>query len=232
MVCPNCGRENREDARFCDQCGVVLDATRADLSAIRRRPAGRPEPPRQQGGGGGGVAATCIIIAVVLGVGLFVLAMLAAILFPVFARAREKAQQASCMSNVKQLELAALMYDQDYHQLPDGSRWCDEITPYIRNSAIFVCPQGGGGPSDYAINSAVAGISATTITQPAAVVSIFDSTSGWNQQGGASIVAPRHNNGANIGFVDGHVKWVNGSSVGGRTWTPTISGPAPTTGGP
>jgi len=45
-----------------------------------------------------------------------IIAILAAILFPVFARAREKARQTSCLSNVKQIVLAALMYCQDYDE--------------------------------------------------------------------------------------------------------------------
>lgn len=43
-----------------------------------------------------------------------IIAILAAILFPVFARAREKARQASCQSNIKQIVLGAIMYTQDY----------------------------------------------------------------------------------------------------------------------
>ena len=46
-----------------------------------------------------------------------IIAILAAILFPVFAKAREKARQASCLSNVKQLGLAAMMYVQDYDEI-------------------------------------------------------------------------------------------------------------------
>jgi prepilin-type N-terminal cleavage/methylation domain-containing protein len=45
-----------------------------------------------------------------------IIAILAAILFPVFARAREKARQTSCLSNVKQLSLGMLMYTQDYDE--------------------------------------------------------------------------------------------------------------------
>jgi len=85
-----------------------------------------------------------------------IIAILAAILFPVFARAREKARQASCQSNLRQLGLAVLMYAQDYDEtLPIGFRsgagWCgdasqpvptwrQEVFPYIKNAQIFVCP--------------------------------------------------------------------------------------------
>ena len=88
-----------------------------------------------------------------------IIAILAAILFPVFAQAREKARQATCISNQKQLLTAALMYQQDYdetwHRIksgpivgnnnnpgdPDqgfGSE--DMLKPYIKNTGLFKCP--------------------------------------------------------------------------------------------
>jgi prepilin-type N-terminal cleavage/methylation domain-containing protein/prepilin-type processing-associated H-X9-DG protein len=73
-----------------------------------------------------------------------IIAILAAILFPVFAQAREKARQASCLSNVKQLGLACMMYVQDYDEtMPMGlgnGRWYDNVAPYIKNIVIRVCP--------------------------------------------------------------------------------------------
>src|ERR1700730_4359980 len=79
-----------------------------------------------------------------------IIAILAAILFPVFAQAREKARQAACLSNLKQLGTAQMMYTQDYdetfpkayHQTPDGSNigWYLQVAPYTKNTAIFRCP--------------------------------------------------------------------------------------------
>jgi prepilin-type N-terminal cleavage/methylation domain-containing protein/prepilin-type processing-associated H-X9-DG protein len=77
-----------------------------------------------------------------------IIAILAAILFPVFAQAREKARQASCLSNMKQLSLAVLMYSQDYDELfPTGlqNSWWDNtwyriVTPYVKNVQVFRCP--------------------------------------------------------------------------------------------
>ncbi len=87
-----------------------------------------------------------------------IIAILAAILFPVFARAREKARQTSCLSNQKQIALAFLMYSQDWDErfpavyndglIPyGGSRyiWAQCLVPYIKNQDIFACP---GGPND------------------------------------------------------------------------------------
>lgn len=77
-----------------------------------------------------------------------IIAILAAILFPVFAKAREKARQSSCLSNTKQLGLALMQYSQDYDEmLPiyniDQTRmWADLVGPYIKNTQILLCPSG------------------------------------------------------------------------------------------
>ncbi len=76
-----------------------------------------------------------------------IIAILAAILFPVFAKAREKARQTACLSNIKQLMLGALMYVQDYDEVfpPDGEGnpnmgFIDSLNPYIKNTQLWVCP--------------------------------------------------------------------------------------------
>ena len=79
-----------------------------------------------------------------------IIAILAAILFPVFARARSKAQQNTCLSNTKELALAANMYVSDYDNMCffgsyyDASSalvsWPCELFPYVKNNQIFVCP--------------------------------------------------------------------------------------------
>lgn len=79
-----------------------------------------------------------------------IIAILAAILFPVFARAREKARQASCQSNLKQIGTAVLMYVQDYDGTFPGYYentnylWIEKIAPYVKNDQLFVCPSRGG----------------------------------------------------------------------------------------
>ena len=72
-----------------------------------------------------------------------IIAILAAILFPVFARAREKARQASCTSNLKQIGLAVNMYATDFDgYLPFGGKYdLDDVLPaYTKNTQIFRCP--------------------------------------------------------------------------------------------
>ena len=89
-----------------------------------------------------------------------IIAILAAILFPVFARARENARRASCQSNLKQIGLGLLQYSQDYDEkmvrvsygssknggpgdgLNDATvwKWMDASMPYIKSVQIFNCP--------------------------------------------------------------------------------------------
>jgi len=76
-----------------------------------------------------------------------IIAILAAILFPVFAKAREKARAASCLSNQRQLGTACVMYAQDYDetlpvwgQTPTGPFWPSYIEPYVKNRQVYLCP--------------------------------------------------------------------------------------------
>ena len=77
-----------------------------------------------------------------------IIAILAAMLFPVFARAREQARRTTCLSNLRQLGLACHMYAQDYDEyLPVSNhasnphlRLVNQITPYTRNLGILYCP--------------------------------------------------------------------------------------------
>ena len=86
-----------------------------------------------------------------------IISILAAILFPVFARARENARRASCMSNLKQIGIGVMMYVQDYDEtypmsLNYGANgtydandvsWVDAIQPYVKSTQVFYCPSTG-----------------------------------------------------------------------------------------
>ncbi len=96
-----------------------------------------------------------------------IIAILAAILFPVFAQAREKARQTSCLSNTKQLGTALMMYVQDYDETfyphvtertaPAGTpntaldrapfSYRTKLEPYIKNTQIFKCPSAPAWPA-------------------------------------------------------------------------------------
>lgn len=81
-----------------------------------------------------------------------IIAILAAILFPVFAKAREKARQTSCLSNTRQLMTAVLSYCQDFDETMPGAwaadhgaggislLWSHAVLPYCKNAQIYECP--------------------------------------------------------------------------------------------
>lgn len=181
-----------------------------------------------------------------------IIAILAAILFPVFAKAREKARQASCASNVKQITLGLLMYVQDYderfmnvRQGPGG--WVQNVQPYVKNWQLFNCPSTdaylrtcgpitshGNAAAPPASNPLGVGVyeggymmcgwqiccwpgpKISVFTRPAETYLIVEGDC-MGAYWGAFVTdgAPwshhkyRHNDGLNVGFVDGHVKWTN-----------------------
>jgi prepilin-type N-terminal cleavage/methylation domain-containing protein/prepilin-type processing-associated H-X9-DG protein len=130
-----------------------------------------------------------------------IIAILAAILFPVFAKAREKARQASCLSNCKQFAVALMAYTQDYDEryvtsvyadsqyTPAGPFWASALYPYIKNYQVYICPTGGGRGSTNALvynqwtfpvsphygwNDQLGGKSMSQCTKPAETVAIAD----------------------------------------------------------
>jgi len=185
-----------------------------------------------------------------------IIAILAAILFPVFARAREKARQTSCLANVRQMGLAFMMYVQDYDEkfcddayipgMPCGCGcnnicwWRFKVQPYFKNWQIFNCPSGEGndwsstnvqGQGNYGYNSWLGNQSLGSIPAPAGRILVSDTRhwvipacypenvaypnrDGYVQCGANSNLgnrnsrATRHNGGTNVGFADGHAKWM------------------------
>src|SRR5579871_2128918 len=127
-----------------ESCGGMA-ASRARLSQCPSR--GRLSMYRAQR-----AAFTLIELLVVIAI----IAILAAILFPVFARARESARKITCISNLRQLGTAVLMYAQDYDEyLPnnfagkkDTMLWNDLsgsgiVDPYLKNKKVWFCPSDG-----------------------------------------------------------------------------------------
>lgn len=185
-----------------------------------------------------------------------IIAILAAILFPVFAKAREKARQSSCLSNIKQLSLALMQYTQDYDEtMVFGSgyqgneiNWQLKVDPYIKNKQVLQCPSnttapgmyGGGGPGPFPAQMVYYSYSLPnrygqklgTVGYPAQTALIFDGI--HPAVSGAQGAVPKkcmgfnacqtalpitandfyHNGGSNVGFWDGHAKWMAWSTLG------------------
>jgi len=165
-----------------------------------------------------------------------IIAILAAILFPVFARAREKARQTSCLSNLKQLGLGWQMYVQDYDERAmtacynTGNTCWDRrdfqrsaaLMPYVKNQEIYFCPSvekpTDATASTYNYNRTIgwAPVKLATISEASRTM-LFSEGNGlrWmpyeptccSGAAGHKGVKANHNEGANIAFCDGHAKW-------------------------
>lgn len=128
-----------------------------------------------------------------------IIAILAAILFPVFAKVREKARQTSCLSNEKQISLAFQQYFEDYDEIwPAGATtkttplihgfgWAGSLYPYIKSTGVLKCPDdptsngvvGGGDntvtyPVSYAFNSNAANEADAAFVAPTSTVILFE----------------------------------------------------------
>jgi prepilin-type N-terminal cleavage/methylation domain-containing protein/prepilin-type processing-associated H-X9-DG protein len=165
-----------------------------------------------------------------------IIAILDSILFPVFARARENARRASCLSNLKQLGLGIMMYTQDYDETYPYCykyplKWPDEIMPYVKSAQVFRCPSGEvlsgswenpnimnyytryGMNNDFGSAASVDNVKIASINRPAELIMLIDTApgdSGWTPflaQYTNPNTDSRHFEGADIGFADGHAKW-------------------------
>lgn len=153
-----------------------------------------------------------------------IIAILAAILFPVFARSREKARETSCMSNLKQIGLAIQIYSQDYHDLtplanqfpaspPPADSYhqgppaiYDVLQPYTQNKQIFRCPSDRdnmhatqGTSYDYGLGLLDVGMPPQRMDMP------------WGKEPARTELAQDysddwHTAGAAVLYFDGHVK--------------------------
>jgi len=183
-----------------------------------------------------------------------IIAILAAILFPVFAQAREKARTASCSSNLKQMALAGLMYAQDNDEemlgwlvgtcnTTVGANWfIHRWMPYMKNAQLVICPstkwqngkncgywtipphtpESASWGTSYGFNCAAWGCkcsrSMAWVKHPAEFLMIMDAAYGCARAPrqaacASSYYITPHSEGVNIGFFDGHVKWVKMSSI-------------------
>jgi prepilin-type N-terminal cleavage/methylation domain-containing protein/prepilin-type processing-associated H-X9-DG protein len=156
-----------------------------------------------------------------------IIAILAAILFPVFARARENARRASCQSNLKQIGLGFLQYAQDYDermpvyqhnagpQSGPASGWAVIIQPYTKSTQIYQCPSEPTAPgtnptlaayTDYSYNLVLGFVSGLTpvglniaaLTKPTLTVLVADSRGATSGNAGTWDTGFNGTNGASV----------------------------------
>lgn len=171
---------------------------------------------------------TLIEVLIVIGI----LALLAAILFPVFAKARENARSSACLSNYHQIGLAIHMYAQDEndHTPANGGSFqglLSDCLPYTHTTAIFTCPddydrteEGRVGsyrmPSLYQNMQLSCGwpdpYTPSVIAQPSTTTLAYEAEQDLSQS--PIIATYRHKDGTQILRFDGHAKWL--SRVGGN----------------
>jgi len=184
--------------------------------------------------GKGGVTLTELVVVLVI---LVVIAVFfSSMMTPHYAR--ERARQATCNSNIRQLALAIQMYAQDNKgQYPgiDGGSWAKKISTYLGSSAalIFICPSDNSadsGMNSYALSGLLIqpdgkGIKEAQVISPSEVGSLCDAAPSEKYSNGRLIgggggqpiekisatMETRHSKGLIVGFCDGHAKYFMGS---------------------
>ena len=167
-----------------------------------------------------------------------IIAILAAVLFPVFARARGAAQKTTCVSNQKQLQTAWLLYASDYDNVSAlcgmGASVHDRLVPYLRSTEVRRCPcDCGTNACSYGYNHTCGGISIDNIGEDVCTMVVFvDSTATMIMMAsdvapagtGMGKLDPRHNGMSVAAFVDGHARVADAGwfqpSMFNKAWTP------------
>ena len=156
-----------------------------------------------------------------------IIAILAAILFPVFARARENARRSSCQSNEKQIALGFKQYTSDYDEkYPIKESWVNAINVYTKSAQILRCPSASGGTAsdiDYSYNQNLSSLNESKVEATALTILNAESTRGAataaTSFGTTATAGTRHFDGSNYSFVDGHVKWLKPGAISATAGT-------------
>ena len=206
-----------------------------------------------------------------------IIAILAAILFPVFARARENARKSNCQSNLRQIAMGLVQYVQDYDEkmphcryTPDSNQlpspftsamvnysWPHLVVPYLKNTGVMKCPSDERARPTYQGSTtnmevwsygrnygyfngdkkgAAEALAMSEIPLPAETIMLGEGDNcnrigprqvNWpgsgtisiDKQISAQLLEPRHMDGMNFAFFDGHVKWFRHGGTPARLYS-------------
>lgn len=132
-----------------------------------------------------------------------IIAILASLLFPVFSRAREKGQQVTCLSNQRQVAMAAMMFaDENQEVYPSDTEIWSEA---VKNKNVLICPTLGKSiPNGFVYSSFVAGMVMSNVTEPTDEILIADGQNQTQVLTLPSDIGFRHNGRYIACFCDGH----------------------------
>jgi len=150
-----------------------------------------------------------------------IIAILAAILFPVFAKAREKARQSQCMNNARQIILGIQMYMQDHDsKFPSSDTVFSELSFPPKT---LICPTLGSKAKGYGMNKWLSNKTVNEIAKPVmdiAVLADCKTSAGNSLVINTVDIDPRHSDKANVAYADGHVALVNPAEAAISPTTP------------
>lgn len=124
------------------------------------------------------------------------------------------AKSTACISNLKQLALATIMFTADNDDVlkTTAAKWKTSIWPYCKNEGLFTCPEDPKGTLSYSFNSSLANVSMAKIKNPANTVLAYEGSGGK--------LKFRHNDKAAVAFADGHVKLLTKDQAKTLSWKP------------
>lgn len=135
--------------------------------------------------------------------------------------------RSQCQSNLKQQMLAVFQYAQDYDErLPPAREWVDVLQPYIKSEQVFQCPalSKGGNGNGYAYNQYLSRATQPAIAELAKTINIYETSNPKrNWFGPGTGRAYRHQDGWNLAFADGHVKWFKQGQPTDLPFKPVLS---------
>lgn len=180
-------------------------------------------------------------------ISMFMMPILAAILFPIFAMGRESARSITCLANVNKISQSMMMYSNDNNDsFPVSSNWTEAISPYLPDKKQLICPSARSEKTGYAMNKKLSKTNINKIPSPTDTIMIFDSYPGDNQNGGIELLpsparhmiarsrydqdnyqrigragSRRIDTGINnIGFADGHARSLTVELTESLIWDP------------